>query len=332
MSRKNGMRVFILILSGWLCGQSLSYAGDLEMRPRIETGAINYAFEMGTLSKSVAPAHGQTTGENQTQDKLEFSDTMAFAGGGLTLFAGRWFLDLSLQTVFEGEDRTSGMQSQFVEYTNDAENGALIAAALEYAGTLDHQEQAVSVGYLLNKRLSVYAGYKWAKTHLDMVFNGPISLRFIDQATYLGQMYGEEQVEFEYAGPFIGVTHGWLVNDQSVWNGLISANLGIAFLSSDMQRVQNETTRLERVYNDEYPNGGDFYDPIVITDRETENSGGETFGITFGLSWNGATPIQGLTYAVGASAYRYQFDSDNSSLTDVRETSINLKLGLAYLF
>lgn len=332
MSRKNSIWTFSLILSGWLLGQSVSYASHLELRPRIETGAINYGFEMGTLSRSVAPAYGQTTGENETQDKLEFSDTMGFAGGGLTLFSGRWFLDLSFQTVFEGEDHTSGMSSQYIEYSDAVQGGVLAAAALEYAATLDHQGQAVSVGYLINKRLSVFAGYKWANTNLEMVFNGPMNIRIIDQSTSIGRLYGEEKIEFEYAGPFIGITHGWLIDGRNFWNGLISANLGVAFLSSDMQREQNSTSLIESVYNNDYPNGGTYYEPITWHDQQTESSGGETLGITFGLSWNGTTPIKGLTYSVGASAYRYQFDSDNSSLSEIRETSVNLKFGLAYLF
>lgn len=327
MSRKNSIQAFILMFCGLFFFKPASYAGNLEIRPRIETGTVNYSFEIGTVSSSLAPHYGQTSGANNTQDKREFTDTMGFVGGGLTLFSGRWFIDLSAQSVLEGKDRTSGMVSQ---YDEEVQGGFLFAADLEYSGKFDHQGQAVSVGYALNKRLSVFAGYKWAQTDLEMVFEGPLSIRFIDQFTTIGRLYGEENVEFEYAGPFLGITHGWPIDQGRLWNGLISANMGVAFLSSDMQQKQNSTWRLEYKYDD----SGDwvYTEPLIVNDHQTAKSKGKTLGITLGLSWNGMTPISGLTYTVGLSGYRYQFDSDDPSQPDIRETTVNLKLGVAYLF
>ena len=73
-------------------------------------------------------------------------------------------------------------------------------------------------------------------------------------------------------------------------------------------------------------------EPVIESDRRNNKNNGNTLGITLGIGWNGMTPIQGLTYSVAVSGYRYQFDADDKSLKDIHETSVNLKLGLAYLF
>ncbi|MEE9412108.1 MAG: hypothetical protein V3V22_03545 [Methylococcales bacterium] len=60
------------------------------------------------------------------------------------------------------------------------------------------------------------------------------------------------------------------------------------------------------------------------------NSKGDSIGFSFGVTWRGLTPVEGLTYSVGASGYRYEFDSNNAA--DFNETQARVDFGLAYAF
>lgn len=323
MKKKNWTWAMIMAASGLLLFKPL-FAENLELRPRVETGLVNYSFQIGACSLSVSPEYGEATAKNEAQDKLELSDNMGYIGGGVTLFSGRWFVDLSARTLFDGNDITGARHSRYVEQsqmleTNDA----------EYSGQFDHQGQAVSVGYALGQRLSVYAGYKWAEANVEMTFAGPWSLLDVsDNATHVGegQFFGEDRITFNYEGPFIGVIHGWSFDQEGFFKGLASVNLGLAYLTSDLQLERTYTRQMLR------SDGQDLSEPISDTGTVTETSEGDTLGITVGLNWNGLTPIKGLTYSVGISGYRYQFDSDDDVQSGIRETTVDMKIGLAYLF
>lgn len=60
---------------------------------------------------------------------------------------------------------------------------------------------------------------------------------------------------------------------------------------------------------------------------------GDALGFTLGVGWRGTTAVEGLSYFMGVSGYRYEFEADDSpDQSDINETAILYKAGLSYAF
>jgi hypothetical protein len=129
---------------------------------------------------------------------------------------------------------------------------------------------------------------------------------------------------FEYDGPFIGAVYGVPIT-KGFLDGVFAFNLAVAFLDGEVTETQQNFS-----VNDGPPS--DAQTKAVIK--------GDSTGLTLGGSWNGATPIEGLSYTLGVDAYKYDFSGDKIELqgqtvpvdTSFDETVINLRVGAAYIF
>lgn len=249
---------------------------------------------------------------------------MSFVGWGATLFINRLFIDLSGQYAFDGSDRTTVSQSQYTEQTEN-DTSLFVAVMPEYHGQFDRTDHAVSVGYAVTKRFSVFAGYKWTENDLDRSFEGPFSVLEMDNWVANGRVKGEEVVKFQYEGPFIGVAHGWTIDRFSIFEGMASVNVGIAHLNSKLNEDEKGTTQIDSLK-------GQPIEPFVETYSVAREIKGDTMGLTLGLNWRGMTSIRNLSYSFGISGYRYRFDSDDSDASDINETAVTFKIGLTYTF
>ncbi|MEJ2202132.1 MAG: hypothetical protein P8X63_14120, partial [Desulfuromonadaceae bacterium] len=186
-------------------------------------------------------------------------------------------------------------------------------------------DMAISAGYAVSRRFSVYAGYKWAAVDLDLTTEGSVGWLNIDNWLASGRFEGEQHEKFRYEGPFVGVTHGWQIDHPGFLKGLISAKVALAFLSSKFSTNQKASITYDSI-------NGVAIEPIVDTFDVKEDIKGDTLGMTLGFDWHGMTAIKNLSYWIGLSGYRYSFDSVDSYTADIRETAVIFKAGLACVF
>lgn len=317
----------LVVLGSLLIYFNSAFAVDLDFQPRIEAGVMSYSFEQSSHGVTVPTGMDDTSGFNQTREEIEFKATMGFVSGGATLFYNRLFVDLSGQYTLEGSDRMAVSESIYNE-ADENSFGLSTYTTVEagYDAQLERSDHAIAVGYAVTRRLSLFAGYKWAVVDLDTTIDGPFSLLVINNAVFNGQITGDENVEFKYEGPFVGLTHGWQIDGSSIFQGLVSINAGLAHLNSKLVRRRTINLRVESM------NGQDVETPETLQMNLAEEIEGDTLGFTFGMSWRGLTPVENLTYSLGINGYRYQFDSDDSISPDISETAVSLKVGLVYLF
>lgn len=295
-----------------------------EWRPRVETGAMYYSIERGATSNTVPTSQDEPIGYNETQQADKYSDIMGFAAAGATLFFNRMFLDLSVRSAGNGEDHARSSESTYDEDMGSGE-GSFVAVNYHRSGQFERMEQAVSAGYALSDRLSLFAGYKWDELDLDIIYDGPFSYLDIESWVGHGTMTGREVTNFKYEGPFVGITNGWVVDGPAFLKGMASVNLAIAFLNSELSRTVTGQVEYTSINGTEIePIGGPFSESTIIH--------GDTMGMALSLNWHGTTWINNLSYSLGLSGYRYQFESDNPEDPDIRETVATFKVGLAYSF
>ena len=295
-------------------------AAGFEFQPRLETGMMFYSIEQSPLSKSTLSQTGTSPGANLAQEKIEFSDNMAFVGGGGTLFFRRLFVDLSGQYAFNGSARTQASSSEYL-----GEENLFVNTEDDFHVQFYRTDMAISAGYAVNRRLSIYAGYKWASVDLDITFEGSASGLNIDNWLLSGHLEGEEYDKFRYEGPFIGVAHGWDVVNPGFLKGAISAKVALAFLSSKFSLDQTGAVTYTSM-------NGVAIDPYITAIDQKEAITGDTLGLTFGFDWNGMTTVESLSYMIGLSGYRYKFDADDPEAADVSETAFIFKAVLTYVF
>lgn len=318
---KKKICVLIIVLS--ICNLSLridSHAAEVDFQPRLETGSMFYAMEFSALSKSVLPGPGEPSGYSFGQGKIELCDNVGFVGGGVTFFIDRFFVDLSGQRTFDGSDRSQVSISEYREGTMNT----FTSTEVEYSGRFHRVDQAVSVGCSVTRKFSVFGGYKWAGVDLDARFDGPASLLNIDNWAANGRYSGQEHMQFKYEGPFIGVMHGSQIDGPGFFHGLISVKLGVAYLKSKLNRWETSTLMCDRL-------NGQEIEPVMDTVVTNIEIKGDTVGLKLGIDWRGATPIKNLSYYLGASGYRYNFNSNAPDSSDITETAVTFKIALGYI-
>lgn len=312
----------MLILVSIIFWTESVYAVDFELRPRLESGAMIYSISQVAYNKTVLPRQGETIGHNKTQKEQTFIDTMGFIGCGTTLFYNHFFIDLSGQYAFYGKDQTSTLSSEYREnYDGD---GVFFSYDTYDSAKFNRADYAISVGYAVTRRLSVFGGYKWAAVDLNNTYEGSFAMLQIDDRVGNGSIIGQDQFDFRYEGLFIGVTHGWSMGGAA--QNMLSINLALAYLNSDYTINSNYIYRYESV------NGQELDEPEVIPGKIVDTVKGDTLGVSLGINWIGTTLIKKLSYSVSIGGYRYSFDSERPGYRDIREFALSLKLGLSYAF
>lgn len=320
MKNKIGLRAIAICM--WISAYGFSWqpvvAAQFEFCPRLETGILDYTIEYDALGKTTLSVPRQATGYNNTREKSEINDHLSFVGGGATFFVNRVFIDLYGQYAFEGKGRAQLSTSIF----NEKEDDTTWFASQDYnrITRFDHKDYAITLGYAINKELSVFAGYKWAAADIHDSIDGVIYTYYpAISGLSINDHHTERNVDFKYEGPFIGAIHGWKMDTRYFLKGAISAKIGLAYLNS--KYIANTLTTFI-----------DQYDNSIEYDKYTEESKGDTWGFSLGIGWLGLTPIRNLSYSLDVSAYRYSFDSNNAILGTLNESVISYKAGLSYAF
>ncbi len=316
--------IFILIaLSVFIAPAN---ALDLRLQPRFKTGTQYYEFEQ--------PEYVAQGKFPNSQSGIKYSGWLPFVSGGATFFVDRFFVDVDVQYMFAGKGG-----SNFSGRNHTGDNNQLQAInhhVIEHNSWLDADferfEWAVSAGFEVIDGLVVYGGYKHAKTNFKGNLNGSISGSQADSPNLInpfltGTTAGSVDLDFEYDGPFVGFNYGWKVN-QGLLDGVLSFNFAVAFLESK--------TRLDLSDVDiKHPITGETllpFDDLYLLDPSVEKSvfkgiGGSSTGYSFGLGWQGLTPVNGLSYLMGVNGYHYEFTGNKAI-----ENSVRINFGLAYAF
>ena len=303
-------------------------AVDFAFQPRLEGGMMYYKFEQdGFLEDGNATIGLQTIGENGmgkgtfSRTATKFQDTLPFIGGGITMFADKFFVDLKAQYAFDGKDTATTDTSTFVEGENNIGSNFIsdhTRQTLSWDTEFERTEFSVSVGYAITELFVAYAGYIRAETDFEHSVtstffsshectkpatspaNTNISCASVTfDAPSLQLTNRKANSEFEQDGPFIGTTFGYGFN-----KGRLAGKLAVAFLSGKLKQKTE-----------------------FIPARSFD---GDTVGLSLGINWTGYTPIKTLTYQVGVDGYQYTFKSDNSP--NIREEVVKLNLSLNYFF
>jgi hypothetical protein len=305
-------------------------AGEVLLQPRLETGEAYYSFESEAMNitKISKPLPGQL-GSNFTQKAFEYSGYMSFIGAGATLFVNRFFLDLCGQYASGGHDTTLITYSGYVSDSN-----GFIAADASHTASFDRSDAAVSLGYAFTRQFNLFAGYKWATSKFSTTFEGRYSLvnyNFGDEEDHAaGRNWGEVDYKFEYKGPFVGAIHSWDCSHCRFIKGMFTANLALAHLEGDVVlKKQDQHWTINSINGQPVPEAIIQFESGISARVNTQ---GDTWGLTFGVGWRGATALEGLSYALGISGYRYEFDAEENNQSDIKETALIYKVGLAYVF
>jgi hypothetical protein len=296
---------------------------ELRIRPRLEGGLMYYEYEQdATLNITNVDSANLSLGDS----KFKFKDTLPVVLGGVTFFIDRFFIELNAQKAFTGSDSDS--QSSSFSFIDNAgvTNSELRDTRLD--ADFDRTEYAISVGYAINERIAVFAGYKRAKTEFDNVKgSGNFKRRFLSSSQLPvleeGSIESDGNFDFEYDGPFVGVTYGLDVNKDFL-KGVLSFGFVAAFLNSEFERERKGKI----IYDDGFER----------TFEDDLNSKGETLGETLGLKWQGLImqhlikQNDNIGYSINVNAYQYNFEADDSDDPGIKETAINFRVGIGYAF
>lgn len=323
----------------WLTWTSAT-AADVSIQPRLEAGLMYYSFESEAMNEHLAPAPiPANTGADATQKAFEFSDTLLFIGAGATFFLNRFFIDFSGQYAYNGKDTTQMATSAYVMESFDEDalymNTGFMAMDTLDTAKIDRRDMAVSLGYAVSRRLSLFAGYKWARTHFHTTSQGRYGIiRYsIDSDVdgySAGRTWGETDFRFAYAGPFVGAVQSWDCSHGGFLRGLLTANLALAHLQGKVVLEQRDQyLAIDSINGQSVP---EFIVHIEDAGFVRFNTKGDAWGMALGIGWRGRTAIEALSYFLGLSGYRYEFNAEEYGQSDINETAIMVKAGLVYIY
>lgn len=173
-------------------------ASEISIEPRLSSGVSYYNLDLD----------GRVIVAEDSIDDIEFNDLLLFIGGGTTISYDRFFIDLSGQYSFSGED----------DVNLDVVSGGLAVDNLTQEVDFDRLETAIAIGYRVTDQFAAYVGYRYA----DVEFDGAGSLDGIGI---------DFSIEFQQYGPLIGASY---VIPKTILNGALVANGAITFLEGDL--------------------------------------------------------------------------------------------------
>jgi hypothetical protein len=323
---------------------STAKASQLFFQPRLEVGVMSYSFESEAIGGAVTSVPVPlNSGFNVAQDAFEYNDNLSFIGGGGTVFSKRFFLDFSGQYAFDGHDSETISYSAYIDHPDDnVEDGyndtAFMARNVKNETHFDRTEMAISLGYALSRQSSLFAGYKWAATKFDTTYQGiSSSVNYnadddIDGTTG-SRIWGDAEFSFEYEGPFIGVIQGWDFSQSRLIKGVFTTSLALAYLHGQVT-LDRRNNYLIITWIDGQQVPPDAAESVTVDDGPTyrHDTAGDSLGLTFGIAWRGLTAVHGLSYHIGISGYRYEFEAQDNAQSDINETAVIYKFGVAYAF
>lgn len=177
----------------------------------------------------------------------------------------------------------------------------------EDIGKASRRDVDITLGYRLNKRWSVFSGYKYGKT--KMQFTPRDAEDEDDDIQVTAESYAQE-------GPFLGASYSW----QFEKAGRLSLSVAYAYLNA----TNNFSANTDEDEGD---------DEEREFDDLTGQVKGDTKGFSYGVSWT--MPLSSnLLFQTRLKINNYQQDInlDGEQFNDIDETFTTLHVGVAYVF
>ncbi len=295
---------------------------NLRVQPRFKTGIQFYEYEQPEFRSEAQGLEGK---DEVFQSAIKYTDWLPFVSGGTTFFIDRFFVDVDIQYLFEGQADSGFESTNFVKGGGVLQTDTIFQNNSTLHADFDRFEWAISTGFEVFDNLVLFGGYKYAKTSITSNIRGTIKsfqpsnrqpIPFLTGATL-----GEVDIEFEYDGPFVGINYNWRIQ-QGFLNGGLSFNFAAAFLHS--------TTQIDLSKIAVKPANGEIV-PLNLQGGQSRNQfealEGDSTGYSFGLGWQGITSVKGLNYLMGVTGYHYQFEGNETV-----ENRVRLDFGLSYAF
>lgn len=297
---------------------------NLNVQPRFKTGVQYYEYEQENFQGPTRDPQGRF---GNIVGGLKFNDWMPFVGGGLTFFVDRFFVDFDVQYTFDGQDQSDFANQSFISGAGPFAPDAVLQTNSQLNADFDRLEWAFTAGFEVIDNLVLFAGYKKANTEFSSTLHGNLNgfrARDLAQIPFLtGTFTGRLDMELEYDGPFVGASYNWRMK-HGFLDGVLSFNFAAAFLEGTVGLELNNT--VARTIDGAVK-------PINFTgfgQNPFHGLVGDATGYSFGVGWRGVTPIEGLTYSIGATGYTYEFESGDTA--NFNETQVRLDFGIAYAF
>ena len=182
-----------------MIGASASaWSKEIVIEPRFSTGLSAYDLDVDNLLSA----------DGDDVLGVDFSDTLVFVGGGLTLNYERFFIDFSGQYSFDGED---DLNAAIV-----LDDGTSIA--LDQDVDFDRFESLATAGYRVTNDLAAFIGIRYAEVN----FNGSGTLGGVDTdfSTTLTQI-----------GPVLGAGYA---SPKPLLGGTLVVNTALTYLDGDL--------------------------------------------------------------------------------------------------
>jgi hypothetical protein len=297
---------------------------NVRLDPRLETGALWYEFDQETALVQPMPNQPAESLSFAGFEGVKFSDVLPFIGGGLTLFLDRFFVDVSAQYAFEGEDSSSRKTNVFQEPTGTGGGGQAFTTDEVLNTEFDRIEGAVSVGYAFTEHVALFAGYKRARTDFGTLTRtgevrgdvcggqGPGCVTSLS-----GTFQDTVDLKFDYDGPFFGFSFLTDTLSLGALEGVLTGNIALAFLDGETE----EQIGSGMLTTDDGMT-------IPLEPMPTQTLKGDATGLSAGITWRGATPIERLSYSIGVNGYTYDFSGEERA--NFTETLVAFKFGVAY--
>ncbi len=198
---KKKMIMTVLAGSSLLVAQN-SFASDVSLIPRASVGLSHYSATWDIA------AQWSDWGGDGNFNVLDIEDDLLTGGFGLTLAAGKFYFDASLEQTIEGSDESAEENSREM-VTRD----------------FDVFAYALTVGYNITGGLSAFGGWNGHETSVSSQYNA-----------------GDFDSEFSSAGWFFGLSYGWSVFENST----LSIKAAYALLEGDIEGEElfNDNTKV----------------------------------------------------------------------------------------
>lgn len=166
--------------------------GAVTFQPRAYMGYADFSIEQSRLNELVQVdlASLVATGVDKIQ-------TEGFLGGlGVTIAVGRFFSDFYYQSTLDNTADSGGEQQNQLPI----ENPSIITRYLSKT-KLQHEDWALSFGYMITNQWSVFAGYKAGDTEWSQAFQDDWGGDYRSNVKITGK--------FEQDGPFVGTSYSF---------------------------------------------------------------------------------------------------------------------------
>ncbi len=296
---------------------------DFSLQPRFKSGIHYYEYQAKSFQSPALDAQGRFP---DIRGSVKVNDWLPFVSGGATVFIDRFFVDFDAQYSFDGKDDSNFQNQVFLAGNEQFPTDVVSRTDNTINADFERFEWAISVGFEVYDNLLLFAGYKQSNTDFNTRIHGNISGFQAENMAAIplltGTYSGQLNIDLEYDGPFVGTSYNWRIQ-QGFLDGALTFNFAAAFLDG------NVDLNFDDIIANTAP-GAEAFDSQAFSEEQGGDIKGDSIGLSFGVAWRGLTPVSGLTYSIGATGYRYKFDSSNTP--DFNETQVRMDFGLAYAF